>query len=99
MQIDTRSKETMHPFYQSTAWRKLRLQAIERDNHECVWCKEQGKLTTTNLEVDHIKELEYYPELALDLDNLRTLCRDCHNKRHNRYQRTKKVWDDEQFEW
>ncbi len=36
------------------------------------------------LEVDHIKELETNPELALDPDNLRTLCKDCHNKRHDR---------------
>nr|DAR84995.1 MAG TPA: HNH endonuclease [Caudoviricetes sp.] len=38
-----------------------------------------------NLEVDHIKELEFYPEFALDIDNLRTLCKACHNKRHDRF--------------
>jgi len=39
------------------------------------------------LVVDHIKELEDYPELALDDDNLETLCVNCHNKKHGRYYR------------
>ncbi|QBX14417.1 homing endonuclease [Streptococcus phage Javan137] len=49
--------------------------------------------------MDHIKEVQYYPELALDLDNLRTLCKDCHNRRHGRYQKKESRWDDETFEW
>ncbi|WP_137597192.1 HNH endonuclease [Paucilactobacillus kaifaensis] len=67
---------------------------LRRDNYECQWCKAEGRVTRQGdvdnhgrpiiLEVDHIKELEYYPELALDPDNLRTLCKDCHNKRHHR---------------
>lgn len=88
MRIDTTNKQTMHAFYTSTAWIKLRRQALERDHYECVWCKEKGKVTTRDddvLEVDHIKELEYYPELALKLDNLRTLCKSCHNVRHGRF--------------
>ena len=43
---------------------------MSRDHFECVWCRDQGKVTTDNLEVDHIKELEYYPEFALDIDNI-----------------------------
>ncbi|MDR4318399.1 gp65 [Niallia circulans] len=69
----------------------------KRDNYECQECKRQGKLSIdTNeysekakrkkimLVVDHIKELEDYPELALDDDNLETLCVNCHNKKHGR---------------
>jgi 5-methylcytosine-specific restriction endonuclease McrA len=62
----------------------------------------EGRLTTqydSILEVDHIKELETNPELAFDPDNLRTLCKDCHNKRHDRMnyrgQPKKRKWDDE----
>lgn len=69
---------------------------------ECQWCKAEGSLTTqydSILEVDHIKELETNPELAFDPDNLRTLCKDCHNKRHDRMnyrgQPKKRKWDDE----
>lgn len=100
--IDVSSKETMHSFYTSTAWIHLRRKALARDHYECVWCKQQGKVTTnkdTVLEVDHIRELKDYPELALELDNLRTLCKECHNKRHHRYQSRENRFDDEQFEW
>ena len=99
MIIDTTNKQTMHAFYASSKWKKLRTKALKRDHYSCVNCKAKGILTTSRLEVDHIKEVEYYPDLSLQLDNLRTLCRDCHNKRHNRYQRTRKQWNDERFEW
>lgn len=84
--IEVSTREERREFYNSSEWRSLRRQALERDHYECVWCREEGKVTTENLEVDHIKELEFYPEFALDLDNLRTLCKECHNKRHNRFQ-------------
>lgn len=66
-----------------------------------------GRVTVCDiatLEVDHIKELADNPELALDDDNLRTLCKDCHNRRHGRmnYKHTNKKlnkWaDDEKWD-
>ncbi|CYU68823.1 HNH endonuclease [Streptococcus suis] len=88
-----------NPFYKTYKWQQKRLEALKRDKYRCVWCYEAGKLTTTRLEVDHIEELEKNPDKALDLTNLRTLCKDCHNKRHNRFKSSKKQWNDEQFEW
>lgn len=85
MKIEVSTREERNQFYNSSEWRKIRRQALKRDHYECVWCRDEGKVTTTNLEVDHIKELEFYPEFALDIDNLRTLCKSCHNKRHNRF--------------
>lgn len=85
---DTSTKEARAKFYSSCQWKELRVAVLERDHYECQWCKEDGKVTTQSdavLEVDHIKELEFYPELALELDNMRTLCKDCHNKRHDRF--------------
>ena len=32
--------------------------------------------------VHHMIPLEERPDLALDLDNLRSLCSECHNRRH-----------------
>ena len=84
IEVSTRADRT--EFYNSSDWRELRKLALERDHYECVWCRYEGRVTMDNLEVDHIKELEFYPEFALDLDNLRTLCKECHNKRHNRFQ-------------
>lgn len=65
-------------FYRSRAWRQIREQVLERDHHECVWCAKEGKVTTKDrltLEVDHIEELQDNPERALDIENLRALCR------------------------
>ena len=70
-------KAEARKFYNSTKWRRMRDYVLRRDGYECLFCKEEGKVTTTYdavLEVDHIKELEHHPELALDVDNLRTLC-------------------------
>ena len=88
MKIDTRTHEGRAKFYRSSKWKHLRQQALERDGYECTMCKAEGKLTTRQdsvLEVDHIKKLEEHPELAYDLSNLRTLCKDCHNRRHHRF--------------
>lgn len=60
--------------------RALRIWAhmvMERDGYKCVQCG-----STENLEADHIKPKQYFPELALDVSNGQTLCRDCHDKKH-----------------
>ena len=87
-------------FYDSGEWQRMRVVILKRDHHECLWCKARGLVTTAKsatLEIDHIKELEYYPELALTSSNLRTLCHECHNIRHNRSK--EKKFDDEIFEF
>ena len=98
--IDVITLKARHRFYCSGAWRRMREQILKRDNNECQWCKAEGRVTTAKtatLEIDHIKELEYHPELALEPNNLRTLCHDCHNKRHDRHRY--KQFDDETFEF
>jgi 5-methylcytosine-specific restriction enzyme A len=97
-----KTKEQKSKFYNSKPWKQLREDIKKRDNYECQWCKEEGGVNTSShtvLEVDHIKELEHHPELALEEDNLRTLCRDCHNKRHKRFnykvRQKEKKWPDE----
>ena len=98
-------------FYNSSEWLKLREQAIERDNGECQECKrkgyvtldtvkEKGKKKKPQLNVHHVMEIEYFPELALELDNLITVCISCHNRIHNKMEfvaKKKKVWDDERW--
>ena len=100
--LSVSSKESRARFYNSQRWRQMRDYVLRRDGYECLFCKEEGKVTTTYdavLEVDHIKELEHHPELALDEGNLRVLCKDCHNKRHERFnyrpRNKEKKWDDE----
>lgn len=88
--IDVSSREARNNFYHSSDWQRVRRQVLQRDHKECIWCKNEGKVVRTNLEVDHIKELEFYPELALNLNNLRTLCKDCHNRRHGRFNKNRR---------
>lgn len=115
MLIEYKTKQQKRKFYDSKPWKILRVKIKQRDNYECQECKRQGRVTIdTNeysesakrkkivLVVDHIKEIEDYPELALDEDNLQTLCVNCHNKKHGRYVdyslwRKKPKWDDERW--
>lgn len=75
-----RDKEA-RSFYKSKAWAKCRVLALQRDNHLCQECFRNKKINNADL-VHHIKELRDYPDLALDIDNLESLCNSCHNKEH-----------------
>jgi hypothetical protein len=69
-------------FYNSDAWRKARYQAFARNGNVCQCC---GKAAGGGvvLHVDHIKPRSKYPELALDVDNLQILCRECNLGKSN----------------
>lgn len=68
-------------FYNSKEWRVLSLSRLQFDNYKCVKC---GAFAS---EVDHIKPIQTPEgwELRLDFNNTRSLCLECHNKRHNRF--------------
>jgi 5-methylcytosine-specific restriction enzyme A len=68
-------------FYKSKAWEKCRETIMERDNYLCQKCLKRKKITPADM-VHHIKELKDYPELALNEDNLISLCNPCHNEEH-----------------
>lgn len=89
--------EQKRKFYDSRDWKRKRARVLKRDNYECQECKRNGLVTIDTNEysesakrkkimllVDHIKELEEYPELALEEDNLETMCVRCHNIKHGR---------------
>lgn len=59
-------------------WRKC---IFERDSYTCQHCGEHsGNGYRVELNADHIKPYCLFPELRLDIDNGRTLCRQCHTK-------------------
>lgn len=105
--LEYRTREQKVKFYKSSAWQSLRQQALERDHFECQACKREGKVYTDQhdqdkhkrLDVDHKQEIYTRPELALELENLETLCVKCHNKKHKRffYGGKKHQWNDEQW--
>lgn len=66
-------------FYKSKAWRCARHEALRRDHYTCCDCYARAQ------EVHHITELNPQniqdPSIALNLDNLMSLCSACHKKR------------------
>lgn len=104
-----KTKEQKKTFYGGKDWIELRLEALERDNNECQQCKregyvtidsikEEGKKKEIKLNVHHIKEIEDYPELALELDNLETLCVYHHNLIHDKgFKPQEPKWNDEKW--
>ena len=65
-------------------WSTVRDKALERDNHKCVLCKQTAK------DVHHIKPISKDGKI-FDLDNLISLCYDCHRHKHktNHHQKNK----------
>ncbi|WP_210090674.1 HNH endonuclease [Paenibacillus turicensis] len=69
------------PFYKSKEWRKCREMILIRDHYLCQSCLKKGIIKSANT-VHHIKQLEDYPELALEPTNLESICPACHNHEH-----------------
>lgn len=103
-----KSLEQKRKFYDGGDWKHIRAEVKKRDNNECQECKRNGLVRIDNanelnkdgtrkkiqLVVHHIKELEDHPDLALDIDNLETLCVDCHNRIHGRvFERNANKWE------
>lgn len=68
-------------FYNSVFWLNKRADALDRDNNECQKCKAKGLASEADC-VHHKKHVKQHPELALDLDNLISLCNSCHDEEH-----------------
>jgi len=77
----TPTRQLANRFYTSTAWRKARNTARQRDA-ACTQCG-----TTTHLTVHHIIPIKQAPHRALDPDNLTTLCTTCHAHTSNKQRR------------
>ena len=58
-------------------WKKS---VFQRDRWTCIWCGYRG----AKIQADHIQPFSTHPELRFAIDNGRTLCVPCHDKRHNR---------------
>lgn len=71
----TAARRESHRLYGTAAWRRARELVKARDG-ACVACGALSDLT-----VDHIIPAGVDPSRALDLANLRTLCRSCHGRR------------------
>jgi 5-methylcytosine-specific restriction endonuclease McrA len=68
------SRPPIHKFYQSRQWKKLRAWFI-RSNPLCGLCGDVAQI------VDHILPIEQGGG-TMDVSNLQSLCKSCHNKKH-----------------
>lgn len=70
------AKKTMSEvFLDSREWKELRYKAITKYGRKCMACG----VTDGIIQVDHIKPRFKHPELALDLNNLQILCKQCNH--------------------
>jgi 5-methylcytosine-specific restriction enzyme A len=76
-----------HKIYNTQAWKDKRNEVVKE---ECEQCGSQK-----NLRVHHIIPIDVNPDLALDNDNLRTLCERCHKVVHSERQREQRERDKE----
>lgn len=74
LRYDTKKREA---FYGTAAWRNVRKAALIRDHYWCCRCRKRPADT-----VHHLIHVEDAPEKAMDLDNLQSICRQCHNQLH-----------------
>lgn len=58
----------------SLKYKLWRQKIFERDNYICVLCRQRGG----KLQVDHVKPFSKFKELRFDINNGRTLCKNCH---------------------
>lgn len=65
-------------FYSTPEWRDVRDRVLERDGHVCTVARLLGGECHDELHVHHIRSREDWPELALDEDNLSTVCKTHH---------------------
>ena len=68
-------------FRNNPRWKQAREDCLDRDGRACVWCGTAEEDLEQPLEADHILEANSHPELALEVENLRTLCKPCHIER------------------
>lgn len=59
----------------------IRQMCFEEDNWECQICGKSGK--NTSLHCHHILGYAKHPQLGNDIDNVITLCKECHKKVHS----------------
>lgn len=87
-------KDFARSFYKSKAWQRVRENVMQRDGRLCVDCLKAGIYRPAE-EVHHIEELTPEnindPSISLNMANLVSLCRECHQKRHGARQNRYKV--------
>lgn len=69
-------------FLASPEWKALRRKVIQKFGGRCLCCGRTPR-NPSHINVDHIKPRRYFPELALEEDNLQVLCGACNKRKGN----------------
>ena len=75
-------RTTSGAFIASPEWRAVRAEAVKRYGVTCCKCG-RPQTRTRRVNFDHIKPRKFYPELALDINNLQPLCGPCNKAKGN----------------
>lgn len=71
-------------FTNSQEWKEIRGRVLDKYGRKCMKCGfVPGRGQCIN--VDHIKPRAYYPELALEFNNLQVLCPACNREKGNKH--------------
>ena len=75
------------PFYHRKEWKRIREMALQRDGGMCQDCMDRMRMgvgfrPNRATMVHHIIPLSERPDLGLKMENLRSLCAECHERRH-----------------
>lgn len=70
----SRHRRESTKWYKRAAWRRVREQKLKKSP----LCESCG--THEDLHVHHVKPRRTHPQLAYELNNLKTLCRRCHSR-------------------
>jgi len=86
------------PFYHRAEWKRIRVVALARDGGYCQDCLEKFRAGIIRkprraVMVHHIIPYKERPDLALDLNNLRSLCAKCHEEHHPERRKPRKGED------
>ena len=81
-----KKRKNNYPLKNCPKWRDLRT-AYLAQNRYCERCLiNTGRLKVFATDVDHIKPVREYPELAYEISNLQSLCRSCHAYKTTKYE-------------
>lgn len=71
-----------HPEFYGKNWKQKRKKTLKRDSYKCQMCGTTPKKLGHDLDVHHIKPIRIFdePEDANFLENLITVCRECHRE-------------------
>lgn len=83
--------KALHNFYKSKAWLVARTIKINATQGKCERCGAFGEEVHHKIRLTVLNVHE--SNVSLNQDNLELLCKECHNKEHNRFDKSKNVFD------